>query len=80
MHKTVLVSYRSTEEVVTTKRFLCMRQDHPTKALSPGARGLPPGHSKVAAPAVLSFSNCEIATINCVMTKGFSIMILLGTP
>ncbi|WP_437412407.1 hypothetical protein [Sinorhizobium meliloti] len=42
--------------------------------------GLAPGHSKVAAPAVLSFSNCEIATINCDMPKGFSIMILLGTP
>lgn len=40
----------------------------------------PPSYSKAAAPALLSFSNCEIATINCDMTKGFSIMILLGTP
>lgn len=53
---------------------------HRTEAKCLLVKVSPPSYSKAAAPALLSFSNCEIATINCDMTKGFSIMILLGTP
>lgn len=53
---------------------------HRTEAKSLLVKVSAPSYSKSATPALLSFSNCEIATINCDMTKGFSIMILLGTP
>lgn len=63
-----------------TKASAPARRRHEDRGeeLPPG--GVAPNYSKAAAPAVLSFSNCEIATINCDMTKGFSSMILLGTP